>query len=273
MKPSIAAFLLLAGATLARAAEPPKPAAPAAPAPAAAPAAAPAPAAPAAAAEPAAAAAAPTAAAPVAAARAAEPTEPKPGEAAALPKDLLEQERAAVRAQKRELLARNLPLTPDEAAVFWPLYKKYEAEYASVNDEKIALARKPAGAASKADPQAWLRASLQRDQQLAKLRLDYLPQFDKVLSQDKVARLYRIDRILGILSDAKLEVMMSVAAPSLASAPAPAAQAAPPAPPAVPPAAAAPAAVAAPAPAAPAPAAAAGAAAAPAAAATPAPKK
>jgi len=36
--------------------------------------------------------------------------------------------RKDLRAQKKQIVAENLPLTPDEAVKFWPLYQQYTAE-------------------------------------------------------------------------------------------------------------------------------------------------
>jgi hypothetical protein len=47
--------------------------------------------------------------------------------------------RKDLRAQKKQIVATNLPLTPDEAVKFWPLYEQYTAETIKVNDKRVAL--------------------------------------------------------------------------------------------------------------------------------------
>ena len=56
-----------------------------------------------------------------------------------------------------------------------------------------------------------VKASLQRDVDLAKLRLDYAPKFAKVLPKSKVARFLQVDRALTLVADAKLASMMPLA--------------------------------------------------------------
>jgi hypothetical protein len=53
-----------------------------------------------------------------------------------------------------------------------------------------------------------VKASLQRDVDLAKLRLDYAPKFAKVLPRAKAARVLQVDRALTLIADAKLASMV-----------------------------------------------------------------
>jgi hypothetical protein len=43
--------------------------------------------------------------------------------------------RRDLRAEKKQLLALNLPLTADEATRFWPVYDQYAADMSKVYDE------------------------------------------------------------------------------------------------------------------------------------------
>jgi len=47
--------------------------------------------------------------------------------------------RKDLRDQKKQIVAQNLPLTPDEATRFWPVYDQYTAETIKVNDQRYAL--------------------------------------------------------------------------------------------------------------------------------------
>jgi len=165
------------------------------------------------------AAAAPTASGPSTAAAAA-PTTSAPSTAAAVPAkpDPFDQARLSLRAKKSEYVAKNLVLTPDEAVAFWTLYKKYEADFAKVNDDRVALLKKFTEGGDKVDPkiaESWLESSLQRDVQLAKLRLDYLPQFAKILPPEKVNRFFQIDHALTTLAEAKIATLVSPSAAPL----------------------------------------------------------
>ena len=147
---------------------------------------------------------------------AAAPTASGPSTAAAAAPTASDQARAALRAKKSEYIAKNLPMSPDEAVAFWPVYKKYEGDYAKLNDDRVALIKKYTEGAEKADPklaETWLQTSLQRDVQLAKLRLDYLPQFSKVLPPEKVTRFFQVDHALTAFAEIKIATMVGPAAP------------------------------------------------------------
>src|SRR5215813_6054994 len=95
------------------------------------------------------------------------------GQAKPLDKEDIEKIRAEIRASKSDLVAKNMTLTSDEAAAFWPLYKQYEAATKALNDERFELLRKFMDAGEKTDPAVganWLKASLKRDLDMAKLR-------------------------------------------------------------------------------------------------------
>jgi hypothetical protein len=123
----------------------------------------------------------------------------------------IEKLRAEVRAGKSDLIAKNVSLTSDEAAKFWPLYKQYDAAAKALNDKRFDLLKKYLDAGDKADPKMatnLVKASLQRDLDLAKLRIDYAPRFAKVLPKEKAARFIQVERALTLIADAKLASMV-----------------------------------------------------------------
>ena len=137
------------------------------------------------------------------------PSQPPP-----LTRAQIESIRTELRAGKSDLIAKNLPLTAEESAAFWPLYKKYEAAGKALNDKRFELLMKYLDAGDKADATLatnLVKASLQRDVDLAKLGLDYAPKFAKVLPKSKVARFLQVDRALTLVADAKLASMMPLA--------------------------------------------------------------
>src|SRR5215472_1569486 len=54
--------------------------------------------------------------------------------------------RKNLRDEKKQIVAQNLPLTPDEATRFWPVYDQYTAETIKVNDQRYALVKEYAEA-------------------------------------------------------------------------------------------------------------------------------
>jgi hypothetical protein len=101
-----------------------------------------------------------------------------------------------IRANRKALVAASLQLTDAEAAAFWPLYDKYQAELNGVQDRAAKVIQAYAAAFPNIpDDQAaqltrdWLAAEGDR----VKIRQEYLDQFAKVLPGRKVARFYQIE--------------------------------------------------------------------------------
>ena len=128
-----------------------------------------------------------------------------------LTKEQIESIRTEIRAGKSDLIAKNISLTSEEAAKFWPLYKQYEAAGKALNDKRFDLLMQYLDAGEKVEPTLTtnlVKASLKRDVDLAKLRMDWAPKFAKVLPKGKTARFLQVDRALTLIADAKLASMM-----------------------------------------------------------------
>lgn len=115
--------------------------------------------------------------------------------------------RQNVRDQKKQLIAANLPLTPEEAEKFWPVYDQYTADAAKIGDQRVALMKQYASAypnLSDSVASDLVKKSLASDQEMAQLRIKYVPIFEKVISPKKTAMFFQIDRRLASLIDLQL---------------------------------------------------------------------
>ncbi len=115
--------------------------------------------------------------------------------------------RQDIRSHKKQLIAANLILTPDEATKFWPVYDQYIAELVKINDAKYAAIKEYAeqwGTMTNEQALALTSKSLGVDQSVAQLRLKYVPIFQKAIPGTKVATFFQIDRHLQMLIDAQL---------------------------------------------------------------------
>jgi hypothetical protein len=115
--------------------------------------------------------------------------------------------RRDIRGQKKQLVAANLPLTPDEAAKFWPVYEQYTAETIKVNDQRYALVKEYAdnyNAMTDERASSYIRRWIAVDQDATKLRLTYIPIFEKVITAKKMAMFFQIDRRLGLMMELQL---------------------------------------------------------------------
>ncbi len=115
------------------------------------------------------------------------------GEAADANLDIL---RDTIRANKKALVAANLTLTDAEAAKFWPLYDRYQGELKGVNDRLVKLIDDyTTHYRELTDEHAEKIATdyLAVEEDRAKVRRTYFPEFLKILPGKKAARFYQIE--------------------------------------------------------------------------------
>jgi hypothetical protein len=138
---------------------------------------------------------------------------PRAGEARQAQLEVL---RDTILANKRALVAVNLPLTDDEAARFWPIYERYESELKAINDRVVKLIDEYT--------QAFLDLPDDRARTLigdylgvetdrAKLRQSYLPEISKALPGRKVARFYQIENKMDAVVRYELAAHIPVVEP------------------------------------------------------------
>lgn len=115
--------------------------------------------------------------------------------------------RRDLRADKKKLIALNVPLTETEATKFWPVYDEYTGAMSKVYDEFYAIIKEyAANQKTLTDAQAssmlnrW--AALQLKQ--AQTRQQYIPLVEKVIPSRKAALFFQIDRRLYELMDLQI---------------------------------------------------------------------
>jgi Spy/CpxP family protein refolding chaperone len=119
----------------------------------------------------------------------------------------IEMLRADLRAQRKQITAQNMTLTADEATKFWPIFDQYRKEAIKPNDDRWALIKEYAANYSTmtdAQAQDYITRSNAVDQQLAALRMKYVPIFEKVISAKKTALWFQIDRRIDLLINLQL---------------------------------------------------------------------
>jgi hypothetical protein len=115
--------------------------------------------------------------------------------------------RRNLRAEKKKLIAANVPLTETEATKFWPVYDQYAAEMAKNNDALDSLIRDyAANQKTLTDAQAsdMLKRWSAWQVSLAQTRQKYIPIVEKVLPGKKAALFFQIDRRLYLLMDIQI---------------------------------------------------------------------
>ncbi|MEO5912359.1 MAG: hypothetical protein ABIP95_15840 [Pelobium sp.] len=86
-------------------------------------------------------------------------------------------------------LTRRLALTPEESQKFWPVYNQYQDELSSVNRQK-----KQSRTENADNPTQLVDEDLKFETRALELKKKYRQDFGKVLSAEKVKRLYMAER-------------------------------------------------------------------------------
>ena len=126
-----------------------------------------------------------------------------PAKAATPPEDpakAMAEMRADLQAQRADLMAKNITLSAAEAAKFWPLFEKFQAEQNVIIDAQLKGIKEYSDKYQTLDDAAaltYVDSFLKRDEQMTALRRKWLPEFKKVVSGGTAARVIQIDRRLG----------------------------------------------------------------------------
>ena len=120
---------------------------------------------------------------------------------------LVELMRKDVRAEKADIVAKTMELSADQAALFWPVYKKYEAEAKVLGDERLAIITDYAETYDtltdeKAKDLVTRAVALDGKEHALKER--YLEEFLAVLPAKVVARFYQVENRINNLVDLEL---------------------------------------------------------------------
>jgi hypothetical protein len=126
-------------------------------------------------------------------------------------KDDIELTRAKVQSRRQEIVKELMELTPQESEAFWPIYRDYQRDAATLGDQRVALIETYfANAANLSDEQAdkLLDDAFKLRKNQLDLQKKYVGKYRKVLPAVKVARLYQIENALDAIISANLQASM-----------------------------------------------------------------
>ena len=124
--------------------------------------------------------------------------------------------RKDLRAERKKVVAANMPLTETEATKFWPVYDRYIGETIKVNDDRFALLKEYAknyDTATDEQADSFIKRWLALDQANNQLRLKYIPEFEKVISHKKTAMFFQIDRRVSMMIELQLASQVPLVKP------------------------------------------------------------
>ena len=119
--------------------------------------------------------------------------------------------RRDLRADKKKLIAMNLPLTETVATKFWPVYDQYAAEMAKQNDEFYVLIKdyvQKQKTITDAEATSMIEKWADLQVKQSQTRIKYIPIVEKVISGRKAALFFQIDRRLYALMDLQTSMQL-----------------------------------------------------------------
>lgn len=120
----------------------------------------------------------------------------------------IEAVRADMRAERERIITVAMNFSDTDAAVFWPLYRKYEYERSTLDDRRVAVIKEYAEkypALTDADAKSMAERMLDCDSRLAELKKTYFQKFNKVLPPITVAKFFQLEHRIDLLMDMKVE--------------------------------------------------------------------
>jgi len=130
--------------------------------------------------------------------------------------------RSDLKTDKASIIEEAMQFKPEEAKAFWPVYKQYDQEMSTVNDELVQLIKTYAqkfGSINDADARGLTTQAFSVQSRKIDVKKKYFPIFSKATSALTAAKFFQVDYRLELLFNLKLASEL----PALLVQPAPAA--------------------------------------------------
>ena len=121
--------------------------------------------------------------------------------------DVLKAAREDLQTSRADIMAKNLSLTAEQAAKFWPVFDAYQKEQNAIMDEHLKGIKKYVDSYQNMDDAAalaFINTHFQRDDKMDALRKKWLAQFQKALPTRLAVRAMQIDRRLSLATQMEL---------------------------------------------------------------------
>ena len=121
---------------------------------------------------------------------------------------IIETIRADFRADKVALITEAMKLSDQDSKIFWPVYRKYDSDLMTLNDQRVALIKSYADkfrTIKEADAKAMIDQALDFEAKRTQLKKKYANEFQKAgLSAMTTAKFLQLEHRLDLLVDLKL---------------------------------------------------------------------
>jgi hypothetical protein len=116
--------------------------------------------------------------------------------------------RADTAADRVTIITQTMNLSDKDAAVFWPIYRKYEYERSTLDDRRAAVIKDYAlkyPNLNDADAKSMATQMFDCESRLAELKKRYYKKFNAVLPALTVSKFFQVDHRLDVLMDMRVE--------------------------------------------------------------------
>jgi hypothetical protein len=121
--------------------------------------------------------------------------------------DVIQSLRLDLQSSRADIMAKNMTLTADQAAKFWPVFNAYQKEQNDIIEAQLRDIKKYVESydtLSDADALALMQAHFARDTKMNALRQKWLGEFQKVLPTKLAVRAMQIDRRLSLAAQTEV---------------------------------------------------------------------
>ena len=125
--------------------------------------------------------------------------------------DVIKSIRADLQGARADIMAKNLGLTGEQAAKFWPMFNEYQKEQNVIIEAQMKDLNTYAETYATLDDKgalALMNAHFTRDANMNALRQKYLVEFQKVLPAKLAVRAMQIDRRLSLIAQVELSTQI-----------------------------------------------------------------
>jgi len=122
----------------------------------------------------------------------------------------IESLRADFRADKVALITEVMKFNDQESKIFWPVYRKYEADLTKVNDQRVTVIKSyadkyNANTMTEADAKAMIDQGLDFESRRTEVKKKYAKEFQKAgLSSSTVAKFMQLEHRLDLVVEVEL---------------------------------------------------------------------
>src|SRR5678815_326957 len=125
----------------------------------------------------------------------------------------LEALRTELRATRKQIIAQNLTLTPEESTRFWPVYDQYQADLSRIKDDQYQLIAEYANTFGKFTDEGardFITRWLDLDVRTTALRARYVPIVNGVLPGVKATSFFQMERRISMMIDQRIAAQLPV---------------------------------------------------------------